>query len=115
MSPVVLPRWNAGYRRGTLGSTSPAAVGGVWAVLVALAAAILCLLVLNHRRLPALRETMDAGANAAVLPALSVASPVGFGSVVAVLPGFAVVREWVLSIEGGPLVSLALATNVPPR
>jgi H+/gluconate symporter-like permease len=28
------------------------------------------------------------------------------------LPAFAVVREWVLSIEGGPLVSLAIATNV---
>lgn len=113
MSLVVLPRWNAGYlAEERWGSTSLAAVGGVWAVLVALAAAILCLLVLNHRRLPALRETMDAGANAAVLPALSVASLVGFGSVVAVLPGFTVVREWVLSIEGGPLVSLALATNV---
>ena len=28
------------------------------------------------------------------------------------LPAFAVVRDWVLSIGGGPLVSLAAATNV---
>ena len=55
---------------------------------------------------------MDAGANASVLPALSVASLVGFGAVVAALPAFAVVRDWVLSIGGGPLVSLAVATNV---
>ena len=55
---------------------------------------------------------MDAGANASALPVLSVASLVGFGSVVASLPAFAVVRDWVLSIEGGPLVSLAVATNV---
>jgi H+/gluconate symporter-like permease len=46
------------------------------------------------------------------LPALSVASLVGFGAVVAALPGFAMVRDWVLSIEGGPLVSLAVSTNV---
>src|SRR5262249_60884382 len=59
-----------------------------------------------------LRASMDAGANAAVLPAFSVASLVGFGAVVAALPAFAAVRDWVLSIEGGPLVSLALATNV---
>jgi H+/gluconate symporter-like permease len=59
-----------------------------------------------------LRETIDAGANASVLPIVTVASLVGFGAVVASLPGFAVVREWVLSIEGGPLVSLAVATNV---
>ena len=37
---------------------------------------------------------------------------VGFGAVVAALPAFAMVRDWVLSIAGGPLVSLAMATNV---
>ncbi len=55
---------------------------------------------------------MDAGANASVLPVLSVASLVGFGAVVAAVPAFAIVRNWVLSIEGGPLVSLAVATNL---
>ena len=44
--------------------------------------------------------------------ALSVASLVGFGAVIAALPAFAGVRDWVLAIEGGPLVSLAVATNV---
>jgi H+/gluconate symporter-like permease len=37
---------------------------------------------------------------------------VGFGAVVAALPAFAAVRDWVVGIEGGPLVSLAVATNV---
>jgi Mg2+/citrate symporter len=32
--------------------------------------------------------------------------------VVAAMPAFAVVRDWVLGIGGGPLVSLAAATNV---
>jgi len=84
----------------------------VWSVAVAFAAAIATLIVVNRRRLPALRLSMDAGANASVLPAFSVASLVGFGAVVAMLPAFAVVRDWVLSIGGGPLVSLAVATNV---
>ena len=94
------------------GSTSISAVAGVWAVVVALGAAIATVIVLNRSRLPSVRESMDAGANASVLPALSVASLVGFGAVVASLPAFVVVREWVLGIEGGPLVSLAVATNV---
>jgi H+/gluconate symporter-like permease len=47
-----------------------------------------------------------------VLPVLSVASLVGFGAVVAALPAFAMVRDWVLGIGGGPLVSLAVATNI---
>ena len=79
---------------------------------VALAAAVATVIAVNWSRLPALRESMDAGANASVLPAFSVASLVGFGAVVAALPAFAVVRDWVLSIGGGPLVSLAVATNV---
>ncbi len=94
------------------GGTSASAVSGVWAVVTALAAAIVTALAVNFRRLPTLRETMDAGANASVLPAVAVASLVGFGAVVAAMPAFAVVRDWVLGIGGGPLVSLAVATNI---
>ena len=113
MSMLVLPRLDTSFlAEERWGATSLAAVGGVWAVVVALAAAILTLVLINRGRLPALRESMDAGANASVLPAFSVASLVGFGAVVAALPAFAMVRDWVLSIGGGPLVSLAVATNV---
>jgi len=81
-------------------------------VVSALMTAIVTVVVVNWRRLPEVRKTMDAGANASVLPILSVASLVGFGAVVAAVPAFTTVREWVLSIGGGPLVSLAVATNL---
>jgi H+/gluconate symporter-like permease len=113
MSVVVLPRLDTSFlAEDKWGGTTLAAVGGVWAVVVALLAAIVTLIVLNFRRLPAFRDSMDAGATASVLPALSVASLVGFGAVIAALPAFAMVRDFVLSIEGGPLVSLAVATNI---
>ncbi len=113
MALVILPRRNFSFlAEERWGATSNAAVGGVWSVAVALATATFVLVILNRSRLPALRESMDAGANASVLPALSVASLVGFGAVVAMLPAFAVVRDWVLSIGGGVLVSLTVATNV---
>ena len=113
MSIVVLPRLDTSFlAEDRWGATSLAAVGGVWAVIVALLAAILTLVALNYRRLPSLQASMDAGANASVLPAFSVASLVGFGAVIAALPAFTLVRDWVLSIEGGPLVSLAVATNI---
>jgi H+/gluconate symporter-like permease len=113
MSLIVLPRLDVSFlAEERWGGTSLAAVGGVWAVVTALAAAIVTLLAVNHRHLPSLRASIDAGANASVLPALSVASLVGFGAVVAAMPAFAMVRDWVLAIEGGPLVSLAVATNV---
>ncbi|MGB4335786.1 MAG: GntP family permease [Chromatiaceae bacterium] len=113
MSLIVLPRLHLDFlAEERWGSTSLQAVGGIWAVLIALFAAILVLLALNARRLTQVRESMDAGANASVLPALSVASLVGFGAVVAALPAFELVRDWVLAIEGGPLVSLAVSTNI---
>jgi H+/gluconate symporter-like permease len=113
MSTFVLHRLDTSFlAEEKWGGTSLVAVGGVWAVVVALFAAILTLVVSNYKRLPALRETVDTGANASVLPALSVASLVGFGTVIAALPAFALVKDAVLSIEGGPLVSLAIATNI---
>jgi H+/gluconate symporter-like permease len=113
MSMFLLPRLDTSFLSEIRwGETSLAAVGGVWAVMTALVCAIVAVLAINYRRLPAVRETMDAGANASVLPALSVASLVGFGAVVAALPAFGVVRDAVLAVEGGPLVSLAIATNV---
>ena len=113
MSLGILPRLDASYLADKAwGATSLSAVGGVWSVVTALATAIIVLIAVNFSRLPSLRATMDAGVNASALPVLNVASLVGFGSVVAALPAFAMVRDWVLGIDGGPLVSLAVATNV---
>jgi H+/gluconate symporter-like permease len=113
MSFVILPRMDVAFlAEPQWGATSLSAVGGLWSVMVALLAAILTVIAINFRSVPALRATMTAGANASVLPIVSVASLVGFGAVVASLPAFAVVRDWVLAIGGGPLVSLAVATNI---
>ena len=113
MSLVILPRLDFSFLAEEVwGGTTFAAVAGIWSVAVALAAATLAVIIINFRRLPALRESMDAGANASVLPVLSVGSLVGFGSVVAAMPAFATVRDAVISIQGGPLVSLAVAMNV---
>ncbi len=113
MSMLVLPRIDTSFlAEPQWGGITLASVSGIWSVIVALIAAIVVLVALNRERLPALRATVDAGANASVLPIISVASLVGFGAVVAALPAFATVAEWVLSIEGGPLVSLAVSTNI---
>ena len=113
MTLLVLPRLDVSFlAEERFGATSLSAVGGVWSVVTALMAAIVTVIAANWGRLPALRKSIDAGANASVLPVLSVASLVGFGAVVAAVPAFDIVRNWVMSIEGGPLVSLAVATNL---
>ena len=113
MSLLILPNLDLSYlAEARWGQSSPAAVSGIWSVIVALASAVLVLLALNWKRLPRLRESVDAGLNASVLPVVSVACLVGFGTVVAALPAFEMVRTWVLGIQGGPLVSLAVSTNI---
>ena len=113
MSFVVLPRMDTSFlAEKRWGGITLSDVAGVWSVIVALASAIVAVVLLNRGRLRALRDTADAGMNASVLPVLSVASLVGFGSVVAALPAFATVRDWVLGLGGGPLVGLAVSTNV---
>ena len=113
MSLLVLPQLDVAFlAEDKWGAVSLSEVAGVWSVVVALAAATVMVVLLNLHRLPALRESVDAGANASVLPIVSVASLVGFGAVVAALPAFEVVRNWVLSIGGGPLVSLAASVNI---
>ena len=113
MSMLILPRLDTSFlAEPQWGGTSIVGVGGVWSVIVALSAAIVVLYAINRGRLKSLRDTVDAGLNASALPVISVASLVGFGAVVAALPAFQVVSDWVLGIEGGPLVGLALSTNV---
>ena len=113
MSFAILPHMDTGFlAEEQWGGITLPSVAGVWSVVVALGCAILTLVACNRSRLPALRQTMDAGANASVLPVLSVASLVGFGAVVAAMPAFTLVSDWVLGIGGGPLVSLAVSTNI---
>src|SRR5262249_60587465 len=89
MTLVVLPRLDVSFlAEEHFGATSLSAVGGVWAVVTALLAAIVTVVIVNWQRLLGLRQTVDAGANASALPILSVASLVGFGAVVAAVPGF---------------------------
>ena len=113
MSLVVLPRLDFSFlAQEVWGGTTIRAVGGVWSVVIALAAATLTVIILNFRRFPALRESLDAGATSSVLPILTIASLVGFGAVVAALPAFADVSDALLAIGGGPLISLTVAVNV---
>ncbi|MCJ8054592.1 GntP family permease [Shinella curvata] len=110
MALVVLPRIDFSVAEQMLGINITSTIG-VWAVLIALAAAIITLIACNYNRFGNLRESLDAGANSSVLPIITVASLVGFGAVVAAMPAFDLVRDAVLKMPGGPLVSLVVAMN----
>src|SRR5690606_31847462 len=111
MALVILPRIDFSVLEVEPWGINVTSTIGVWAVLIALAAANLVVIGLNFKRLGKLRESLDAGANSSVLPILTIASLVGFGAVVAAMPAFTVVRDAALEVPGGPLVSLIVAMN----
>ena len=113
MSLVVLPRLDFGFLADEAwGGTSIGAVAGIWSVVIALFVATLAVIIINYRRLPDLLGSLDAGAVSSVLPILTISSLVGFGAVIAAQPAFAAVRDAVLGVPGGPLISLTVAMNV---
>ena len=111
---VVIPRMDTGYLAEPLyGETSVESVRGVWSVIVGLVCAIVLLLATNFRRLGNLKQTLDNGANASLVPIFNTASLVGFGAVIASLSAFVVIRDNVVGLGGdNPLISLAIAVNV---
>jgi H+/gluconate symporter-like permease len=110
----VLPALDTAYLTDPrYGATSLSAVRGIWAVLVALFAAIVLILVLQRGRIASLGQTLEEGARGSVMPLLNTASQVGFGAVIASLAGFAFIRDAVLGIApDNPLVSLSIAVNI---
>lgn len=102
---------NAGY-----GLSSLTSVAGLWAIISALSFGVLYLYVvqvLRTRAFTQANEALNEGAKGSMLPILNTASEVGYGSVIASLSGFFLIREFVLSIApGNPLVSEAVAVNV---
>jgi len=95
------------------GGTHIGAVRGIWAVLVALAAAIVLIIVLQRKQLTELGKTLESGASGSVMPLLNTASQVGFGAVIASLASFVLVRDMVLGIAPeNPLISISIAVNI---
>ncbi len=110
----LLPALDTGYlAEPQFGATTIGHVRGLWAVTVALAAAIVLLMLLQRTRLPLLSLTLEQGAGGSVMPLLNTASQVGFGAVIASLAGFAVLRDAVLTIApDNPLISVSIAVNL---
>lgn len=88
----------------------------IWALIVALLCGIILAVVLGFNRLPAggLAKTLNAGALGSLLAIMNTASEVGYGNVIASLPGFKAISAALMGIKvgGSPLVSEAITVNV---
>ncbi|MDR7123953.1 GntP family permease [Pseudotabrizicola sp. 4114] len=111
MGSVILPALDTGYLADArYGATELARVKGLWSVITALAFALGLALILS--RPPQMMQVVNAGAESALLPLFNTASLVGFGAVIASLPGFEVLRSSLEGLSGGNvLISAALSSG----
>lgn len=114
MAKQVLPNLDTSYlAKPEFGGLQDAkSVIGIWSIIVALGAAVLLLIGLHWRRWTDLKQSLNDGTFGSMLPILNTASEVGYGTVIASLAGFVVIRDLVLSVPGNPLVSEAVAVNI---
>lgn len=75
------------------GATKLSAVLGIWSIIIALIAACLTCVAVNWSRFGNLTDTINKGTFGSMLPIFNTASEVGYGSVIASLPAFALVRD----------------------
>jgi len=111
MGSMVLPNLDTSYLSLLIyGATDLSRVQGLWSVITALTAALVLALLLS--RPPSVMHVLNQGAESALLPLFNTASLVGFGAVIATLPGFEVLRLSLDGISGGNvLVSAALSSG----
>ncbi len=95
------------------GNASLSSVLGTWSIILALSVSCLVIILINRKSLTNVKESISQGALGSLLPIFNTASEVGYGSVIASLAGFAIVKELMLGIApGNPLISEAVFINV---
>ncbi|WP_073104177.1 GntP family permease [Pollutimonas bauzanensis] len=110
---LVFPRTDMSFIIERFPHLAPEKVIGLWALIIALAAACATLVVSRLGRWSDLRDTVNKGVFGFMLPLFNTASEVGYGAVIAGLAGFAIIRDAVLNVTpGNPLISEAIAMNV---
>ncbi|MBI1209695.1 MAG: GntP family permease [Azospirillum sp.] len=109
----IIPMMDTGYLADAkYGKTTIDAVRGNWSIIAALVFACVAAILINLPRWRNLKETVNTGTMGSLLPIFNTASEVGYGSVIASLAAFVLVRDAVLAIPGNPLISEAVAVNV---
>lgn len=84
---------------------------GLWSLILTLLFAIVITLILHWKKWKSVSNSLNQGATGSLLPVLNTASEVGYGSVIATLAGFAIIREVLLSVSTNPLIAQSLSVG----
>jgi H+/gluconate symporter-like permease len=114
MSFWILPGLDTSYLgEARFGGTNLSRVLGTWSAILSLLLAVGLAGVLFSGSVRRLNEWLSEGALSSLLPVFNTAMEYGYGTTIASLAGFAVIREWLGSLSvGNPLIAEAVAVNV---
>lgn len=114
LTKLILPSLNTAYlATDQFGNTSLNSVIGLWAIICALVLACLSIIVLNWKSIVDIKNSIQQGVSSSFLPIFNTASEVGYGSVIASLAGFIILRDFLVGIApNNPLISEAIVINV---
>ncbi len=89
---------------------------GIWALVIALECGIVLALILGYKNISkkgGLQQALNVGAIGSLLAIMNTASEVGYGNVIAALPGFKSIAAFLLGVKigGTPLVSEAISVT----
>ena len=113
----IIPQWKPEFlEQSTYGITSLSSLAGIWSIIIALSVGIAFIYfvqLLIAKESAKTHEAINQGSTGSMLPILNTASEVGYGSVIAGLAGFLVIREFMMNLSpGNPLISEAITVNV---
>jgi len=110
-SKFLIPTWDTSYlAEAKYGETELKAVLGIWSIICGLVIAIGTLIVVHWSRWRDLKDSVNRGTMNSLLPIFNTASEVGYGTVIASLAAFVVVRDFLVNLSpGNPLISEAVS------
>ncbi|MEI4831392.1 GntP family permease [Bacillus sp. FJAT-53711] len=114
-----IPVWYAnGFDFATLGlkdygKIDMTQVVGIWSVEMALLIGILTAVLLNFQAVKEhFQSITSVGVSGSILAAMNTAAEFGFGAVIAALPGFVMIQNFLTGTFSNPLISGAVMTNI---
>ncbi|MBK5647438.1 MAG: GntP family permease, partial [Acinetobacter sp.] len=95
LSKVIFPSMDTSYlATAQFGHTNLNSVIGLWSIITALVIACIAIIALNWKRINDIRDSIQNGVSSSFLPIFNTASEVGYGSVIASLAGFVILKDF---------------------
>ena len=110
---AIIPKWDLTYlQTEKFGFIDSDNVKGIWAIIAAMSITVTVMLIVLKKYIQNPMDSLNKSISNTMLPLFNTASEVGYGTTIATLAGFEVIKMFVLTLfPEKPLLSVAVAVN----